>query len=171
MSTHQARSANRARPHLWPALLSLLVALTLVFQPSQLCALMESSHSHSHSHSHLHEAAEEQHESAAHYDVDHHDAKDVGAHHGQGRLSVAPSSRHQADCCDDETQPQVAVSASRRSAPDGIPVFAVAPAVFAATLAVFGPTSRYGRDGPPGTPLRSQLVPSSLLGRAPPVSA
>ena len=163
MKTRRLRFTNRTRPHWWSALASLFVIWSLVLQPSHLCLLFESSvpsHTHSHNsasspanhHNYPHEAATEQ--------------------QGSPKMAVLPLPEEDS-CCSGGSAPLAIVAAtSRFTAPVAQAVhLAFAPAVLPTASSVFALTNCHGRDGPPDAPLRSQFLSSSLLGRAPPVSA
>lgn len=159
----KARSAgfdNRRRPQWWSFLLSLFVALLVIVPPSQLCALMELAPSHSHSDKHSPVAA-----------LSHSHSEEVATHVGE--VATLQSVPEQHACCSEMDAPAVVASAlSRFAAPDANSVdFSFMPATLPTTQDTFALTNCHGRDGPSlDTPLRSQFSPSSLLGRAPPVS-
>lgn len=121
------------------------------------------------------------------HDADSHDAggHDADGHDGlenhadeAGGSQQAPHSMallpvpEEETCCSSGAAPiAIAAHASRLTVPtehclDGT----FAPATLPVTSDVFALTHCHGRDGPPAALRRSQFLPSSLLGRAPPVS-
>lgn len=162
MTARSAQFSNRRRPQWWSALLSLFVAITIALPSSHLCAPWESSSGHSHGSEHaaLGHADQDGHDGDHHADNHHADASDDH--------SSTPPEQH--TCCSDSEPLQAVVAAVLRpAAPDQIVVpvnYAVPTQPF--VVDVFALTNCHGRDGPPGQILRSQFVPSSLLGRAPP---
>lgn len=158
MKARQGWFTNRTRPQPWSALLSLFVALSLMFSPAHLCALMESAPGHSH------ETA-----SAHSHQNDHHHA--AAAQHFGGAVVQSVPDEH--DCCSEGTvQPAVAAATSRFAAPNESSISLFFLPAMPQVQDIFALTSCHGRAGPPpDQPLRSQFLPSSLLGRAPPISA
>ena len=148
-------------------MLSLLALLVLVVSPLCRCAMAEASPGHSHSAAagstvagHAHEATPDAHH------------KDGTAHHKDDQRSLSSVPESHVCCCDSNVPPVVLATLSHSAAPDAsswMPAFT--PATLPAMQDIFALTNCYGRDGPPpDEPLRSQFFPSSLLGRAPPVS-
>ena len=157
MKTRQLRFTNRTRPQWWSALPSLFVIWSLVLQPSHLCLLFESS-----AHSHHHDSAASHHE---------HHAEEAAEHHGNAQMAVLPVPEEDSCCSSGAAPLAVVANSSRFTAPVERSIhLTFAPAVLPATPDVFALTNYHGRDGPPDAPFLSQFLPSSLLGRAPPVS-
>lgn len=183
MKEHQGWFTNRRRP-LWGwTLLSLLVALSLVLPPTQLCALMETAPSHSHStdhakrsahfhagkasHSHSHEkSSSDSHASHTSQSNDHH----VAVSRSNG--AVLHSLPEPDACCSEMDAPNVVLAiASRSTASDEyVADLCFIPAALPKVQKIFELTYYHGRDGPASNiSLPSQLSSSSLLGRAPPI--
>lgn len=148
----------------------LLAVLPLVVLPSHLCALIETGHSHSsegasastHVHSHSHQAV-------ADYHGGHQHAGDTP--HAGSRFSLGTPWDADNCCSDVETPPMVVAAQFRSIAPDASSASVLfAPATLPVAQAIFSLTNCHGRDGRPDHPLRSQFVPFSLLGRAPPAA-
>ena len=186
MAGHFARGDSRARSHWWSGLLSVLVALSLVVQPSLVCALVESSshahsgaHAHSHSHphgsEHSHDAgSSHEHHSHGHHRHGHHSHGHHNHEHhdDDGRMSLfEPGPAH--SCCSTNSAPRlVAAPVSRSFETDkSTSIVLFTPAAILPAQDIFALTACHGRDGPPGRLLRSQCLLTSLLGRAPPVLA
>lgn len=181
MKRRPAPKSSRTRSQWWSCVLSVLVALSLLVRPSDICALVESSPGHSHAHAsqhsdgaspgHAHNSVEEHDHS--HHHGSHHDG---GTQHesspGDGRMSLStPEAAHA--CCSDTSAPHPVVAASLRSfqADDSFSLELFAAATLPLSPDIFALTACHGRDGPPDRSLRSQFVPSSQLGRAPPALA
>lgn len=185
-------SENRKCPTWRSTLLSLFVACTLVVQPAQLCALLESApgHSHDDSHSHqgdshhakaspavhVHEAA-----SSSHHPHDHatDDSHTHNSHHevahqptaraSEYRLFIQPVPAPHVCCSDGGSTPVVTATTRRSAAPhERSTDLAFEHGVLPTMPDSFALTACHGRDGPLGRPLRSQFSAASLLGRAPP---
>ena len=187
MKRRPAPKCSRTRSQWWSCVLSVLVALSLVVQPSLVCAALESSpghahpssggqaHSHgaSHGSGHSHDSADE------HHGGDHDGGHDHSnpAHHqdgsDDGRLSLSPAEPPHA-CCSDISAPTPVVAApTSRSfqVDESTSVALFVPATLPPSPDIFALTACHGRDGPPGEPIRSQFLPSSPQGRAPPTLA
>ena len=193
MKRRPAPKSSRTRSQWWSCVLSVLVALSLVVQPSLVCAALESSPSHAHpssgaqAHSHggehSHGASHGFGHSHGSADEDHGGDHDGGhdhsnpAHHQEssddGWMSLSsPEAPHA--CCSDISAPTpvVAAPASRFLQTDeSTSVALFVPATLSPTSDIFALTACHGRDGPPREPMRSQFLPSSRLGRAPPTLA
>lgn len=174
------------RPQWWSALLSLLVILCLVVQPSHLCALMETAPGHSHVGGHSHEGDDshadhhgEHHNATASHvhgyesGADRHDDDHVGharQHNANLTLSSLPEPH---SCCSDSYSAPVAVAATSRIALPDAPILApeFALAVMPAPVDVFSVAGFHGRDGPEVAGPITQLSRASLLGLSPPISA
>lgn len=183
-STRQRDTSGR--PQWWSVLLSLLVVLSLVVQPSHLCALMETAPGHSHAggHSHGDDGSHADHHGEyrnatatnAHGDesgAGHHDDDHVGhAHQHDASLNLS-SLPEPHSCCSDSYSAPVAVAAvSRIALPDAqilAPEFTLA--VMPAPVDVFSVAGFHGRDGPDVAGPITQLSRASLLGLSPPISA
>lgn len=150
MKARQRPANDRTRPHWWPVLLSLFVALFLTMPVSQFCALVPSAPGHS--------AAPDDSQRAS-----------VQQKANASALQAVPEEV----CCSSRNAPPVVRAAFSRSAtPDE---HSTGHSLTAATLPLpqrlFLPANCYGRAGPArAQPLRSQFSATSLLGRAPPVS-
>lgn len=182
MKSPQRNVNKRTQPSWWSAVLSVLVALSLALQPACICALAEisahESHAGGHSHSaetghgHSHEAATPDHHTdhqSSEQPEPQQEVPDVRASGGSNAAFAALD--HGACCCESEAQSVVAASVSRISVPDHASVrLACAPPYEVFVPEISTMANCRGRDGPPGRPLRSQFVPASLLGRAPPIS-
>jgi hypothetical protein len=183
--TRWSAPVRKPAPSWWSPLLSLFVAFTLVVQPAQLCAMLESSPGHSHGgHSHKgdshasHSDASHPHVGASHHQSD--DNDQAREHHAAveheatepavGGLALMPSSS-QHMCCSDDGGSHAVTAATRRSFSPEERLVSLSndSGIVSATPDIFTLTACHGRDGPPGHSLRSQLSHSSLLGRAPPV--
>lgn len=170
MKSPQRNLVKRTQPSWWSVVLSVLVALSLVLQPACLCAIAEASGHAAHGGGHSHGAKAD----------DHHGGHDTAHHHQESKnrtdtqeisnaIPVLTATGHDACCCDSQSQPLVAASVSRSAAPDQTSLhLALSPVDLPFAPVVFTLTNCHGRDGPPGRSLRTQFVPSSLLGRAPP---
>lgn len=170
MKARAAHSNNRRRPPLWSALLSLLVALSLLLSPTQMCALMEMAPSHTGADSDSHAAASAHEHSGGGraQEANHHTGTTYRATN-QATLQSVPDTH---ECCSDMNAPPVVATAASRL---GVPDAHSAPATFALAIPpspfdLFILTNCHGRDGPTDETLYSQLSRATLLGRAPPVS-
>lgn len=192
MKKRPAPKSSRTRSQWWSCVLSVLVALSLVVQPSLVCAALESSpghahpssvaqaHSHGgdHSHGESHGSGHSHGSADEHHGGDHdggHDHSNPAHHQGgsdDGRLSLSPTEPPHA-CCSDGSAPRpVAAPASRSFQVDeSLSVALFAPTALPPSADIFALTACHGRDGPPDKPLRSQFLSSSLLGRGPPALA
>lgn len=163
MKAHSARFDSRSGPRWWSALLSLVIALSLIAPSSHLCALTETLTGHSHAaldgRSHSHNA-------------DAHDGQAATERH-DGGVGVQSVPEPETCCSDAAITPfVVATVASRFAGPkERATDFSFALATLPVVQDVFALTTSHGRDGPSSDqPFRSHFAPSSLLGRAPPVS-
>jgi len=159
---------------LWPALLSLLVSLSLLVPPSQVCALLESTPDHPHAQAHAYGSAHDHgsaHTHAPQAPGSHHEHA-AAARYNQNRLAFAPTELPDTCCGYSEEIPFVKAAALRwGSLHQVVATVAYAPAVLPQLPGLFEGLRCHGRDGPPDKPLRSQRLPSALLGRAPPALA
>lgn len=172
MKARATGSNNRRRSHWWSARLSLLVSLSLMLSPTQLCALMEMAPGHAHADGHSHAASgshEHSHNGQAQEASDHPHAGATHRTTNQATLQLVPDTH---ECCSNMNEPPVvAAAALRLAAPDTHSAPATfAPAVPSPPFDLFALTNCHGRDGPLDETLHSQLGRASLLGRAPPVS-
>ena len=177
MKRRPAPKSSRTRSQWWSCVLSVLVALSLLVRPADICALVESSPGHSQAHASEHSngaSSGHSHDSANDHDGSHH--HDGGAWHesslGDGRMSLtAPGVLHA--CCADIPAPHPVVVSSLRAfqADDKSSVVLFASATLPLSPGIFALTACHGRDGPSDKPFRSQFLPSSRLGRAPPALA
>jgi hypothetical protein len=194
MKRRPAPMSSRTRSQWWSCVLSVLVALSLVVQPSLVCAALESSpghahpgsgaqdhsrHFHSGEHSHGHDSGHSHGSAGEHHDSD---SRDGGhdhsnpAHHqdnsDDGRMSIYSSVQPHA-CCSDISAPRPIVASASRSFQinESFAVTLFAPATLPPSADIFALTACHGRDGPPDKPLLSHFLASSCLGRAPPTFA
>lgn len=132
---------------------------------------MEATPGHSHgASSHSHEAGHS-HEAAGAHHGEHVHVHAQAAHYGSSRLAFAPIEPPETCCGQSEAIPVVAASTPGFAAPHrGFAPIVYAPAILPQAQEIFALANCHGRDGPSDKPLRSQFVPLSLLGRAPPVS-
>jgi hypothetical protein len=190
MKRRPAPKNSRTRSQWWSCVLSVLVTLSLLVQPSLVCAVLESSPSHVHpssgvqGHSHGSHSGEHSHGHASgrsdgstdeHHGGDHdegHDHSNPAHHQGSsddGRMSLSAFGHPHSCCSDGSVQLPVVASSSRSlQADSSLTIALFVPATMPPSADIFALTACHGRDGPPCEPIRSQFLPSSLLGRAPP---